>query len=284
MKKSINGFLLLAVFLSQFTGFAVSVRAQRLKSAKLSLAPQAVLLADDFESYASFPAGTWVNNNSSSVWTIETDGSKVARQSATLTSIASNGNFAWTNYRVSARVKPHALGFRNGIIARFTSSSAYYSLYLRHTATGGTKVVELNKRSGGSNIVLQTVSVPVTAGTFYKLTLDVDGSAIKGYVNDELKVQAIDADYPAGKAGFYNTGDTSYDDFAVEDSSGPPSAPTNLAATAGNGQINLTWVGASGATGYNVKRSLTDGGPYEIIAAAVANTSYSDARIKYGTV
>ena len=212
----------MAAFLSQITVFG-----QKTRLTKLSKTPLAVLLADDFESYASFPAGTWVNNNSSSVWTIETDGAtKVARQSAALTSIASNGNFAWTNYRVSARVKPNALGFRNGIIARFTSSSAYYSLYLRHTASGGTKVVELNKRAGGSNVVLQTVSVPVSAGTFYKLTLDVDGSAIKGYVNDELKVQATDADYVAGKAGFYNTGDTSYDDFAVEDSSGPPSAPT----------------------------------------------------------
>lgn len=284
MKKSINGFLLLAVFLSQFAGFTASARAQRLKPAKISFAPQAVLLADDFESYTSFPAGSWVNNNGSAVWTIETDGSKVARQSAALTSIASNGNFAWTNYRVSARVKPNALGFRNGIIARFTSSSAYYSLYLRHTASGGTKVVELNKRSGGSNIVLQTVSVPIIAGTFYKLTLDVDGAAIKGYVNDELKVQATDADYAAGKAGFYNTGDTSYDDFAVEDSSGPPSAPTNLAAASGNGQINLTWSGSGGATGYSVKRSLTDGGPYETIASGVASAAYTDANINYGTV
>lgn len=284
MKKSIYGFLLLAVFLSQFTGLNASAQAQRLKTAKISLAPQAVLVADDFESYASFPAAPWVNNNASAVWTIETDGSRVARQSATLTSIVSNGNFAWTNYRVSARVKPNALGFRNGIIARFTSSSAYYSLYLRHTATGGTKVIELNKRSGGSNIVLQTVSVPITAGTFYKLTLDVDGSAIKGYVNDELKVQATDADYAAGKAGFYNTGDTSYDDFAVEDSSGPPSAPTGLAATAGNGQINLIWSGSGGATGYNVKRSLTDGGPYETIATGETSAAYSDANINYGTV
>jgi poly(beta-D-mannuronate) lyase len=281
MKKTIFGLLALAVFLSQIQLLAL---AQRSKSARVLSAPQAVLLADDFESYASFPSGTWVNNNGSAVWTIETDGSKVARQSAALTSIVSNGNFAWTNYRVSARVKPQALGFRNGIIARFTSSSAYYSLYLRHTSTGGTKVVELNKRAGGSNVVLQTVSVPITAGTFYKLTLDVDGSTIKGYVNDELKVQATDADYAAGKAGFYNTGDTSYDDFSVEDSSGPPSAPTNLAAAAGNGQINLTWTAAAGATGYTVKRSLVDGGPYETIASGLASASYADTNINFGTV
>ena len=279
MKKSITGILILAAFLSQITVFG-----QKSKLKKAFAAPLAVLLADDFESHASFPAGSWVNNNSSAVWSIETDGTKVARQSATLTSIVSNGNFAWTNYRVSARVKPNALGFRNGVIARFTSSSAYYSLYLRHSTTGGTKVIELNKRAGGSNIVLQTVSVPIVAGTFYKLTLDVDGTSIKGYVDDVLKVQATDADYAAGKAGFYNTGDTSYDDFSVEDSSGPPATPTNLAASAGNGQINLTWSGSGGAFSYTVKRSLTDGGPYETIATGVTNTTYADANIDYGTV
>ena len=280
MKKSITGFLILAAFLSQ-----IAVFGQKNRLAKTLNAPLAVLLSDDFESYASFPAGSWVNNNSSSVWSIEADGAgKVARQSAALTSIVSNGSFAWTNYRVSARVKPNALGFRNGIIARFTSSSAYYSLYLRHTSTGGTKVIELNKRSGGSNIVLQTVSVPIVAGTFYKLTLDVDGTSIKGYVDDVLKVQATDADYAAGKAGFYNTGDTSYDDFSVEDSSGPPAVPTNLAASAGNGQIDLSWTAATGATGYTIKRSLTDGGPYDALATNVAGTGYADANIVYGTV
>jgi poly(beta-D-mannuronate) lyase len=279
MKKSIIGLLILTAFLSQMT-----VWGQKPRLAKTLAAPAAVLLADDFESYATFPAGSWVNNNGSAVWTIETDGSRVARQSAALTSIVSNGNFAWTNYRVSARVKPQVLGFRNGIIARFTSSSAYYSLYLRHTASGGTKVVELNKRVGGSNVVLQTVSVPLTAGTFYKLTLDVDGSSLKGYVNDELKVQATDADYTAGKAGFYNTGDTSYDDFSVEDSSGPPSAPTNLAAAAASGQINLTWSAASGANGYTVKRSTADGGPFENIATAVTSAGYVDTNINFGTV
>jgi len=281
MKKTIFGLAALAIFLSQIQFSAI---AQASWSAKILAAPQAVLLADDFESYATFPAGSWVNNNGSSVWSIETDGSKVARQTAAVTSLASNGNFAWTNYRVSARVKPQALGFRNGLIARFTSSSAYYSLYLRHTSTGGTKVVELNKRVGGSNVVLQTVSVPIVAGTFYKLTLDVDGSSIKGYVDDVLKVQATDVDYAAGKAGFYNTGDTSYDDFSVEDASGPPAAPANLVATAGNGQINLSWSAAGGATGYTVKRSLTDGGPYENIATGVAATVYADSAINFGTV
>src|SRR4029077_8778366 len=34
-----------------------------------------------------------------------------------------------------------------------------------------------------------------------------------------------------------------------------PSVPTNLSATAGNGQVSLTWAAGSGATNYHVKRS-----------------------------
>jgi len=40
----------------------------------------------------------------------------------------------------------------------------------------------------------------------------------------------------------------------------PPLAPTNLAATAGNAQVALTWTASLGATGYNVKRLTGDGG------------------------
>ncbi|NJO12539.1 MAG: hypothetical protein HC872_02730 [Gammaproteobacteria bacterium] len=39
-----------------------------------------------------------------------------------------------------------------------------------------------------------------------------------------------------------------------------PMAPTGLAAVAGNAQIQLNWNAVAGATGYNVKRSTTNGG------------------------
>jgi hypothetical protein len=38
--------------------------------------------------------------------------------------------------------------------------------------------------------------------------------------------------------------------------------PTNLNATAGNTQVTLSWTASAGASGYNVKRSDTSGGPY----------------------
>src|SRR5580658_5535767 len=61
-----------------------------------------------------------------------------------------------------------------------------------------------------------------------------------------------------------------------------PSAPTGLAATAGNAQVSFTWNASAGATGYYVKRATVSGGPYTQIAAPSA-TSYTDTGLANGT-
>jgi autotransporter-associated beta strand protein len=62
-------------------------------------------------------------------------------------------------------------------------------------------------------------------------------------------------------------------------------APAGLAATAASAtQINLLWNAVSNATGYNVKRSLTSGGPYTTIASGVTGTNYQDAALSGGTL
>lgn len=63
-----------------------------------------------------------------------------------------------------------------------------------------------------------------------------------------------------------------------------PAAPTNVQATAGNGEVILTWNASSGATGYNVKRSTTSGSGYAAVASgAVAGTSFTDTNVANGT-
>lgn len=66
-------------------------------------------------------------------------------------------------------------------------------------------------------------------------------------------------------------------------SNAPPTAPTGLAASAGNSQVVLTWNASGGASGYTVKRSITSGGPYSIVAVGINATSYMDTAVTAGT-
>src|ERR1039457_4413757 len=70
--------------------------------------------------------------------------------------------------------------------------------------------------------------------------------------------------------------------YSTGSSTNPPAAPTNLVATAGNGQVGLSWSASSGATSYNVQRATTSGGAYTTIASPTT-TSYTDTGLTNGT-
>jgi len=69
---------------------------------------------------------------------------------------------------------------------------------------------------------------------------------------------------------------------ALGGGTGPPPAPTGLVATAGNAQVQLSWNASTGATGYNVKRATTSGGPYTTVTT-VSNTSFTNTGLTNGT-
>jgi autotransporter-associated beta strand protein len=58
-----------------------------------------------------------------------------------------------------------------------------------------------------------------------------------------------------------------------------PSAPTGLAAAEGSAQVTLTWNGAAGVTGFNVKRATTSGGAYTQIATNLSAAFYVDTNV-----
>jgi Lytic polysaccharide mono-oxygenase, cellulose-degrading/N-acetylglucosamine binding protein domain 2/Fibronectin type III domain len=62
-----------------------------------------------------------------------------------------------------------------------------------------------------------------------------------------------------------------------------PPAPTGVAASAGNAQAVISWNAVSGATGYNVKRSLTSGGPYSNVQTNVTGTTFTNTGLTNGT-
>jgi hypothetical protein len=63
-----------------------------------------------------------------------------------------------------------------------------------------------------------------------------------------------------------------------------PAAPTGLAATAGNGQVSLTWSASSGATSYSVYRSTTSNGEgMAALDAGLTTASFTDTGLANGT-
>jgi autotransporter-associated beta strand protein len=60
--------------------------------------------------------------------------------------------------------------------------------------------------------------------------------------------------------------------------------PTGLSAAGGVGTVQLNWTAATNfPTGYNIKRSTTNGGSYTLIASAVTDTTFIDTSVKVGT-
>jgi fibronectin type 3 domain-containing protein len=60
-----------------------------------------------------------------------------------------------------------------------------------------------------------------------------------------------------------------------------PPPPASLGASAGNGEVTLTWPASSGATGYNVLRGNTTGGPYTQIGTSTS-VAYTDTAVTNG--
>ncbi len=59
--------------------------------------------------------------------------------------------------------------------------------------------------------------------------------------------------------------------------------PLNLVAMPGNALVNLSWNSAANATGYNLKRALTNGGPYAVIATNYGALAYTNTGLLNGT-
>jgi hypothetical protein len=73
-----------------------------------------------------------------------------------------------------------------------------------------------------------------------------------------------------------------FDVFAAADAI--LSTPQNLVATPGNAQISLAWDAVTDATGYNIKRATTEGGPYTDVGSVTSAVyNYTDTSLTNGT-
>jgi autotransporter-associated beta strand protein len=186
------------------------------------------------------------------------------------TAFAGKGNFWVTNAA--------SLGFTN---IQSGASAAISNLNL----AAGTTLQFLNVADSSapllsaSNLVLAgacTVQVLGTnglaAGLAYPL-VSYAGNFSGSFANLQLQL-------PAGFSGTL----VSNAHQVILSLTGAPSVPTNLCAVAGNGQVTLAWNAAASATGYNVRGSTTNGGPYACLVSLVAATNCACAGLSNGVL
>ncbi len=234
---------------------AVAISATVLSAVVTGPAFADTLFTDNFD---DGDATGWTRSGGS--WAVVTDGTPAYRQSSTSASAkALAGTATWTDYTVSARVKPIAYGASTrsvGVAARARSTSDYYALVLT-----GSGAAQLQRVVGGGTTVLGTAAVGGTTGTWRTLTLTAQGSALTGFVDGNQVVQATDSALGAGRIGLIASyASATYDDVTVDTGivtptpsattpTSPPPAGTCRVAGSAAGFASVNALGLSGTTG-----------------------------------
>jgi alpha-galactosidase len=139
------------------------------------------------------------------------------------------------------------------------------------TASNSAIVVRWNPVSGATSYKVArftSSTPPVTIGTVTSTNF-TDTNIVGGTIYFYLVA--------AGNA----CGQSAFSAFVPGTVSGPPAAPGGLTASPGDSKVTLAWNGS--ADSFNVKRSLTDGGPYAVIATNVLTGTFLDSPLTNGT-
>ncbi len=128
-----------------------------------------------------------------------------------------------------------------------------------------------------------TGSAPTGTVSFYAGAALIASAALNGSSQASVTTSGLAAgphSVTARYAGDAGNGASTSAALAIH--VGVPSAPANLAATAGSNSVALTWSAASGAVGYQVKRATASGGPYTT-RATISGTTFNDSPAANGT-
>jgi autotransporter-associated beta strand protein len=123
----------------------------------------------------------------------------------------------------------------------------------------------------------------VSGATGYQVLRSSSWGGIYTQIGTPATASYSDTGLSAGSAWYYmvraTSGSGTSGNSTVATTATLAAVPAGLTATAGNGQVALSWSASSGATGYNVKRSTVSGSSYVTIAGNTAATSYTDTGV-----
>jgi fibronectin type 3 domain-containing protein len=178
-----------------------------------------------------------------------------------------------------------------GIMIRETLNSNAINAYIAVTPSNGV-TWQTRSTTGGSTVNAATANL--TAPYWVKLVRS--GSTFTGYRSPDgvTWTQQASASLTMASTAYIGLAVTSHNSSdlctATLDNvtgpgwslSSPPSAPSSLTIVT-NWNAGLTWTASANATSYNVKRAVTFGGPYAVIAN-VTTTSYTDSSLTNGPI
>ncbi|MBG0564187.1 family 16 glycoside hydrolase [Actinoplanes aureus] len=195
--------------------------------ATVTNAEAATVFTADFESGST---SGW--SRSGGTWSVAADGSQTLRQTNASSENARQfaGDAAWTDYTVSAKVKPLSFGANGfvGLLARAKSSTTFYRLAL----LPGNQA-QLQAVNSGNVTVLGSAARTVATGSWYTLSLTVSGTTISGSVDGTAVGSGTSSVAGTGRIGL-QTGYASagFDDVTV--STGGTTPPTSSPPTSGS--------------------------------------------------
>lgn len=200
-------------------------------------------LADPLSAVAAIPTGAFdILNDSGSNnvlrYTAASRGGVLALvKPAAFTGVSS------ADYYVEARIRPRNNGTTGGkqlyIIGRAQDANNWYGAGFNvQNATTSTRVA-IGKMVAGTfsdniftryNTAIEQGAIGATDGTWYKVRLEMKGTAIKVYFNDLLVISGTDASLAnAGMIGFYTTNKSfEIDDIKVGNADDKPPVPSQL--------------------------------------------------------
>lgn len=155
--------------------------------------PQRVQLDQDFELSATPSPDLVYPMPLPQGWAYTTvGGSRVIAQSQTIGgSLVHSSSTGGANQSVSVDARATAFNGADrwfGVALRYKDDQNYYYLTVRNSNT-----VSLRKLVNGAIHTFDTASFTVAANTWYHLRLENVGSTLRGYINDQLVVEATDS-------------------------------------------------------------------------------------------